>query len=162
MLKIFNLNGRSLQIRSKQRTSGASTKQRETSFELSEFQPGTIKQTSNMRVYEPQIRIVNHDHIVVITWFGTHIIVHRLKRSNFRRSTFKLKIQLLILTKNLAKQHILVAKNIFWFGDSQRNTLRGKIITCIRVGVGDVSRGLAYEAKVGEVAWLALDLLILV
>jgi hypothetical protein len=88
--------------------------------------------------------------------------VHGSKRSNFRRSTFKLKVQLLILTKNLAKQHILVAKNIFRFGDSQRNTLRGKIITYIGVGIEDVSRGLAHEAKVGEVAWLALDLLILV
>jgi hypothetical protein len=51
VLKIFNL-------KSKQRTSGANTKQCGTSFGLSEFQPSTMKQTSNMRVYEPQIRIV--------------------------------------------------------------------------------------------------------
>jgi hypothetical protein len=45
------------------------------------------------------------------------------------------------------------------FGDPQRNTLGGKIITYI--GVGDLSGRLAHEAKAGEVAWLALDLLIL-
>jgi hypothetical protein len=55
------------------------------SFELSKFQSGAIKQTSNMTMHEPQIRIVNHDHIAVITWFGTHIIVHRLKRSNIKK-----------------------------------------------------------------------------
>jgi hypothetical protein len=77
------------------------------SFEISEFQPGPVKQTSNMRMHEPQICIVNHDHIAVITWFGTHIVVHRSKRSNFRRSTFKLKIQLLIQPKNLAKQLVM-------------------------------------------------------
>jgi hypothetical protein len=92
VLKIFNLNSRSLQIRSKQKTSGANTKQCGTSFELSNFQPSTIKQTGNMRVYEPQIYIVNHDHIAVITWFGTHIIVRGSKSSNIKRSTFKLKI----------------------------------------------------------------------
>jgi hypothetical protein len=53
---------------------------------------------------EPQIRTINHDHIAVITSFGTHIIVHRSKRSNFRKITFKLKIQLLVLTENLANQ----------------------------------------------------------
>jgi hypothetical protein len=37
VLKIFNLNGSSLQIRSKQRTTRASTKQSGTSFELFEF-----------------------------------------------------------------------------------------------------------------------------
>jgi hypothetical protein len=37
------------------------------SSELSEFQSGTIKQTSNMRMHEPQIRIVNYDHSAVIT-----------------------------------------------------------------------------------------------
>jgi hypothetical protein len=42
------------------------------SFELSEFQFGTVKSTCNLRVHEPQIRVVNHDHFVVITWFGTH------------------------------------------------------------------------------------------
>jgi hypothetical protein len=55
-------------------------------------QPGMIKQTINLRVYESQIRMVNHDHIAIITWLVTHIIVHRSKRSNFGRSTFKLKI----------------------------------------------------------------------
>jgi hypothetical protein len=92
VLKIFNLNGRSLQIRSKQMTSGACTKQCGTSFELPEFRPITIKQTSNMRVYESLIRIVNYDHSAVITWFGTHIIMRRSKKINFRKNTFKFKI----------------------------------------------------------------------
>jgi hypothetical protein len=103
LLKIFNLNGISLQIRSKQGTSGANTKQRGTSFKLSEFQPGMIKQTCSMRMHEPQTHISNHDHFAVVTWFGTHIIVHGSKRSNFRKETFKFKIKLLVLTKNLAK-----------------------------------------------------------
>jgi hypothetical protein len=85
MFKIFNLNGSSLQIRSKHRITNTSTEQRGTSFELSEFQPSTIKQTCNTRVYEPQIHIVNHDHIVVIICLGTHIIMRGLKSSNFRK-----------------------------------------------------------------------------
>jgi hypothetical protein len=63
-------------------------------------------------VYEPQIRIVKHDHITVITWLSTHIIVHGSKRSNLRKSTFILKIQLFVLTKNLTKQLVLIAKGI--------------------------------------------------
>jgi hypothetical protein len=43
VLKILNLNGRSLQIRSKHRTSSTSTQECGTSLELPEFQPGTIK-----------------------------------------------------------------------------------------------------------------------
>jgi hypothetical protein len=126
VLKIFNLNGRSLQIISKQGTSGTSTKQCGMSFELYEFQPSTIKQTCNMRVYEPQIRIVNHDLIAVITWFGTHIIMHRSKRSNFRKkNTFKFKIQLFVLTKNLTNQLILIAQSVLKLNDSQRKTIGG-------------------------------------
>jgi hypothetical protein len=125
VLKIFNLKGRSPQIRSKQGSSGASTKQCGMSFELSKFQPGTIKQTYNMRVYEPQIRIVNHDHFAFITWFDTHIIVRESKRSNFRKNTFELKIQFLVHMKNLAKQLVLVAQSTFKLGDSQRKTLGG-------------------------------------
>jgi hypothetical protein len=75
VLKILNLNGSSLQIRSKHRTSSTSTQKCGTSLELSEFQPITVKQNSNMRVNEPQIRIVNHDHNASIIWLGTHIIV---------------------------------------------------------------------------------------
>jgi hypothetical protein len=108
VLKIFNVNGSSFQIRSKQRTSGARTKQCGMSFELSEFQSDTIKQASHMRMHKPQIRIVNHDPFTVITWFGTHIIVHGSKSSDFIRSTFKLKIQLFVFMKNLAKQLILI------------------------------------------------------
>jgi hypothetical protein len=48
VLKIFNLNGRSLQIRSKHRTSNTSAQKGGTSLELPEFQPGTIKQTGNL------------------------------------------------------------------------------------------------------------------
>jgi hypothetical protein len=125
VLKIFNLNGSSLQIRSKHRTTSASTQKCGMSFELSEFQPGTIKQTSNMRVNEPQIRIVNQDHSTSVTWLGTHIIVRGSKRSNLRKRTLKLKIQFFVLAKNLTKQLVLVAKSIFKFGDSQRKTLRG-------------------------------------
>jgi hypothetical protein len=135
VLKIFNLNGSNLQIGSKQRATSASTKQCGTSFEISEFQPSTIKQTYNMRIHEPQIWIINHDHIAVITWSGTHIIMRGSKRSNFRKDTFKLKIQFLVFTENLAKQLVLVAKVTLKLGDSQRKTLEGQIITYIRVGV---------------------------
>jgi hypothetical protein len=123
VLKILNLNSRSLQIRSKHRTTSASTQECGTSFELSEFQPGTVKQPSNMGVNEPQILIVNHDHSTSVTWLGTHILVRGLKRRNLRKRTLKLKIQLLVLSKNFTKQLVLVVKSIFKFGDSQRKTL---------------------------------------
>jgi hypothetical protein len=125
VFKILNLNDRNLQIRSKHRATSASTQKCGMSFELSKFQPGTIKQTSNMRVNEPQICIVNHDHSTTVTWLDTHIIMRGSKRSNLRRSTFKLKIQFLVLTENFTKQLVLVAKSIFKFGDSQRKTLGG-------------------------------------
>jgi hypothetical protein len=51
--------------------------------------------------------------------------MHRLKRNNFRRITFQLKIQLFILTKNLAKQLVWVAKGILKLNDSQRKTIEG-------------------------------------
>jgi hypothetical protein len=124
VFKIFNLNGSSLQIRSKQRTTSAGTQKCEMSFELSEFQSGTIKQTSNMRVNESQIHIVNHDHSTSITWHDTHIIMHGSKRSNLRKRTLKLKIQIYVLMKNLTKQLVLVVKSIFKFGDSRRKTHR--------------------------------------
>jgi hypothetical protein len=47
------------------------------------------------------------------------------KRSNLRKGTLKLKIQLFVLMKNLTKQLVLVAKSIFKFGDSQRKILGG-------------------------------------
>jgi hypothetical protein len=50
--------------------------------------------------------------------------MHGPKRSNFRRSTFKLKIQLLILMENLAKQLILVPESTLKLDDSLRKTLR--------------------------------------
>jgi hypothetical protein len=83
------------------------------------------------------------------------------KRSNLRKRTLKLKILPFVLTKNLAKQLILIAKSIFKLNDSQRKTLRGWIITYIRVEVRDVPRWLTHEAKAGEVARLALGPLIL-
>jgi hypothetical protein len=123
VLKILNLNVSSLQIRSKHRTNSTSTQKCGTSLELSEFQPGTVKQTSNMRANESQIRIVNHDHSASIIWLGTHIIVHGSKKSNPRKRILKLKIQPFVLIKNLAKQLVLVAKSIFKLSDSQRKTL---------------------------------------
>jgi hypothetical protein len=125
VFKIFNLNGSSLQIRYKQRTTSAGTKKYGMSFELSEFQSGTIKQTSNMRVNESHIRIVNNNHSTSIIWLDTHTIVCGSKRNNLRKRTLKPKIQLFVLIKNLTKQLVLVAKSIFMFGDSQRKTLGG-------------------------------------
>jgi hypothetical protein len=83
------------------------------------------------------------------------------KRSNLRKRTLKLKIQLFVLTKNLAKQLVLIAKGILKFGDSQRKTLGRWVITYIRVRVRDVTWLLAHEAKAGEVPRLALGPLIL-
>jgi hypothetical protein len=83
------------------------------------------------------------------------------KSSNFRRSTFKLKIQFFVFMKNLTKQLVLIAKGILKLDHSQRKTLGGWIITYIRVKVRDVSWRLAHEAKAGEVVYLALGLLIL-
>jgi hypothetical protein len=87
--------------------------------------------------------------------------VRRSKRSNLRKRTLKLKIQLFVLTEDLTKQLILVAKSIFKFSDSQRKTLRRWVITYIGVRVGDVLQWLAHEAKAGEVTRLALGPLIL-
>jgi hypothetical protein len=42
------------------------------------------------------------------------------KSSNFGRSTFKLKIQLFVFIKNLAKQLVLIAKSILKLNDSQK------------------------------------------
>jgi hypothetical protein len=64
--------------------------------------------------------------------------MHGSKRSNLRKRILKLKIQLFVLTKNLTKQLVLVAKSIFKFDNSQRKTLGGCVITYI--GVGDVPR----------------------
>jgi hypothetical protein len=76
-------------------------------------------------MHAQQIRIVNHDHIAVITWSDTHIIVCGSKRCNFRKRAFKFKIKLLIFMKNLAKQLVLVAKGTLKLDESQRKTLRG-------------------------------------
>jgi hypothetical protein len=73
-------------------------------FELSELQLDTLKSTCDLRVHVPQICIVIHDHFTVIPWFGTHIIVHGLKRSNFRKGILKLKIQLLVSWRFLATE----------------------------------------------------------
>jgi hypothetical protein len=42
-----------------------------------------------------------------------------------KKNTFKLKIQFLVLMKNLAKQLVLIAKGILKLDDSQRKTLGG-------------------------------------
>jgi hypothetical protein len=89
-------------------------------------------------VYQPQVSIVYHDHFAIFTWFSTYIIVHRLKRSNFRKRVFQLKIQIFVLMKNSAKQLVLVAQNNLKLGNSQGKTLEGYIITYIGVGVGGV------------------------
>jgi hypothetical protein len=78
-----------------------------------------------------------------------------------KQSQKKLKIQFLVLTKDLTKQLVLVAKSIFKFGDSQRKTLGGCVITYIGVRVRDASRQLVHEPKAGEVAYLTLGPLIL-
>jgi hypothetical protein len=83
------------------------------------------------------------------------------KRKNIRKSTFKLKIQFLVLMKDLNKQLVLVAKSIFKFSDSQKKTLRGWVITYIGVRVRDVSRWLIHKAKAGKVTCLTLGPLIL-
>jgi hypothetical protein len=127
----------------------------------SQFQSGTLKLTSNLSVYQPQVSIVYHDHFTIVTWLSTHVIVHWLKRTNLRKRIFQLKIQHFVLTKNLAKQFVLVAKGIVKLNDFERKTIGGWIITYIRVRVRDVSRRHAHEAKVGEVTLLVLDLLIL-
>jgi hypothetical protein len=49
--------------------------------------------------------------------------MHGSKRSKLRKGTFKLKIQHLVLMKNLAKQFILIAQDILMLDDSQRKTL---------------------------------------
>jgi hypothetical protein len=85
--------------------------------------------------------------------------MHGSKRSNFGKRTFKFKIQLFVLMKNFTKQFVLIAQGILKLDDSQGKTLGGQIITYIRVR--DVSWRLAHEAKASEVAWHALDLLIL-
>jgi hypothetical protein len=74
-------------------------------------------------VYELHIRIVNHDHITVITRIDTHIIMRGSKTDNLRKSTFKLKNQLFVLTKNLTKQLVLIANDILKLDDSNGKTL---------------------------------------
>jgi hypothetical protein len=51
--------------------------------------------------------------------------MHCPKKRNLRKRIFHLKIQLLVLAKNLAKQLVLVAKSILKLNDSQRNTIGG-------------------------------------
>jgi hypothetical protein len=115
----------SIQLKFKLGTFQTSTQQQGTSFELFEFQHGTLKLTCNLSVHKLQISIVHHDHIAIFTWFSTHIIVHRLERSNFSKRVLHLKIQLFIPTENLAKQLILVAQSIHKLDNSGRKTLEG-------------------------------------
>jgi hypothetical protein len=84
-----------------------------------------------------------------------------LKRSNFRKRVFQLKIQIFVLTKNSVKQLVLVAQNNLKLGNSQGKTLEGYIITYIGVGVGGVPWRFVHKAQTGEVFLVALDLVIL-
>jgi hypothetical protein len=63
--------------------------------------------------------------------------------------------------ENLAKQLILVAQSILKLGNSQGKTLKWLIITYIGVRVRGVPKRFAHKAQTGEVAFVALDLLIL-
>jgi hypothetical protein len=94
-----------------------------------------------------------------MAWHSYHHAQIEEKQS--QKGTLKRKIQLFVLTKNLAKQLVLIAKGLFKFSDSQRKTLVRWVITYIRVRHGDVPRWLAHEAKTGEVTRLALGALIL-
>jgi hypothetical protein len=112
-------------------------------------------------MHKPKICIVNHDHIALITWFGTHIIMCGSKRSNFRRSTFQLKIQLFILMKNLTKQLVLVAKSIFKLDDSQEKTLGDESSLTSESESEMCHEALPMRQRAGEVVCLALVPLIL-
>jgi hypothetical protein len=63
--------------------------------------------------------------------------------------------------KTLPSNLSWLQRAFFKFGDSQRKTLGGWIITYIRVRLRDVPWRLAHEAKAGEVARLALGPLII-
>jgi hypothetical protein len=94
-----------------------------------------------------------------MAWHSYHRASIEDKQSQKR--TLKLKIQLFVLTEDLTKQLVLVAKSIFKFDDSQRKTLGGWVITYIGARVRDVPRWLTLEAKAGEVVRLALGPLII-
>jgi hypothetical protein len=128
VLKIFNLNGSSLQIRSKQQTGGASTKQCGTSFELFESQPDTIKQASNTGMHKPQIRIISNTGMQAPSTY--HMVWHSYHRAwieerQFQKKHFLAQDSIFIRTENLAKQLVLVAKGIFKLDVSQGKTLGG-------------------------------------
>jgi hypothetical protein len=57
--------------------------------------------------------------------------MHGSKRSNFRKRIFQLKIQLFVLTEDLAKQFVLVAQRILKLSNPQGKSLEVKIITYI-------------------------------
>jgi hypothetical protein len=48
-----------------------------------------------------------------------------IEKKQYQKSTFKLKIQLLVRMKNLTNQLVLIAKGILKLNDSQRKTLGG-------------------------------------
>jgi hypothetical protein len=133
------------------------------SFELFEFQLGTLKLICNLSVHNPQIIIVHHDHIAIFTWLSTHFIVHQLEGSNFSKRVFKLEIKIFVLTKNSTKQLVLTTQSILKFMHFRRKTIVGDIITYIRVRVVSQRSSLDHEAQPGEVTFLlpVVDLLIL-
>jgi hypothetical protein len=79
------------------------------SFELSEFQFGTLKLTYNLSVHNPQVSIFYHNHFAIFTWFSTHIIVHRLKKAisvkEFSSSRFNFLFSQKTLQSNLSWLH---------------------------------------------------------
>jgi hypothetical protein len=83
--------------------------------------------------------------------------MHRLEREKFSKRTFQFKIELFVLTENLAKQLILVAQSILKLDNFGRKTLKRYIITYIRVGVALLR--FSHKTQPREVAFLALDLL---
>jgi hypothetical protein len=102
VLKIINLNGSSLQIRSKQRATSASTQKCGTSFfELSAFQPSTI---SKLATCECMSHISAQLTMIILQLsHGLALISSCADRREAisEKSTFKLKIQLFVFVKNL-------------------------------------------------------------
>jgi hypothetical protein len=85
----------------------------------------------------------------------------RIEEKQFYKKHFQAQDSISYSHEKSCKATVLIAKGILKLNDSQRKTLEGWIITYIRVGVEDVSRWLAHEAKAGEIDYLALGPLIL-
>jgi hypothetical protein len=161
MLKIFNLNGISLQIRSKQETSSASIKQHGMSFDLSEFQPNTLKSTCDLSVHQPQVSIVNHDHFVIFTWLSTYIIMHWPKRSNLEQELSSSRFNFLFLWKTLQSNLSWLHKTFSSLATLKKRPSKDRLSLTSESESGMLHEDLPMRQKAGEVALLVLDLLIL-